>query len=163
MRNKKIEFQTEPGHSETIFDIWFKPSDKNILASWSYDGSIKIWDAPSMKMIMSIHSEKKIGEIGHSVSQKPGGNNTIYGISWAPQSDEIACIGGKGWIKVFNSLKGTLKYEITPGGKGFRIAWNQLNGRYILSSSVDGYAYVLGFDEETHQLLVKKKFNHSSK
>jgi hypothetical protein len=43
-----------------------------------------------MKMVMSIHSEKKIGEIGHSVRQKPGGNNTIYAISWAPESDEIA-------------------------------------------------------------------------
>lgn len=163
IEKKKIEFQTEPGHSETIFDLMFKPADKNILASCSYDGSIKIWDAPSMRMMLSIHSEKKIGEIGHSISQKPGGNNTIYGISWAPDSDEIACIGGKGWVKVFNTVKGTLKYQVSPGGKGFRIAWNQLNGRYILSSSTDGNAYVLGFDDETHQLVVKKKFGHSSK
>jgi len=90
VEKKKIEFQTEPGHSETIFDLLFKPSNKNVLASCSYDGSIKIWDAPSMKMVLSIHSEKKIGEIGHSIRQKPGGNNTIYGISWAPDSDEIA-------------------------------------------------------------------------
>lgn len=33
IEKKKIEFQTEPGHSETIFDLLFKPTDKNVLAS----------------------------------------------------------------------------------------------------------------------------------
>ena len=39
---KKLEFCTEPGHTETVFDISINPSDKNILATASYDGTIKI-------------------------------------------------------------------------------------------------------------------------
>lgn len=108
-----------------------------------------------MKMILSIHIDKKMGEIGHSTKQKAGGDNTVYALSWSPTSDEIACIGGKGWVKIFNTTKGTLKYETKPGGKGFRIAWNQLNGRYILTSSSDGFAYVLGFDMESKSLVIK--------
>lgn len=163
IEKKKIEYQTEPGHSETIFDLQFKPSDKNVLASCSYDGSIKLWDAPSMKMILTINTSKKKGAIGHSTKQEAGGDNTIFAVSWAPDSDNIACMCGKGWVKVFNTKKGSLKHEIQPGAKGFRIAWNQLNGKYILSSSNDGFVYVLGFDDQSGDLGVFKKFAHHKK
>ena len=161
IEKKKIEFQTEPGHSETIFDLQFKPTDKNTLASCSYDGTVKLWDAPSMKMLLSFHTSKKKGVIGHSTKQEAGGENTIYAISWAPDSDNIACMCGKGWVKIFNTKKGTLKNEIKPGNKGFRVAWNQLDSKYILSSSSDGYVYLLEFEEDTKELVVRRKFNHN--
>jgi len=160
VEKKKIVFQTEPGHSETIFDLAFKPDDKNTLASCSYDGTIKLWDAPSMKMILTINTTVKKGVIGYSVQQRAGGDNTVFGISWSPDTDEIACISGKGYVKIFNTKKGSLKHEIRPGGKGFRVAWNQLNGKYILSSSQDGNVYILQFDEES-ELKVLKKISHN--
>jgi WD repeat-containing protein 17 len=160
IEKKKIIFQTEPGHSETIFDLAFKPTDKNILASCSYDGTVKLWDAPSMKMIQTINTSIKKGMIGHSTQQRAGGDNTIFGISWSPKNDDLAWIWGKGYVKIFNTKKGNLKYEIKPGAKGFRISWNQLNGKYILSSSQDGFVYVLDFDED-NQLRVCKSINHN--
>jgi WD repeat-containing protein 17 len=163
IEKKKIEFQTEPGHSETIFDLKFKPNDKNILASCSYDGSIKLWDAPSMKMLLTITTTQIKGKIGHSVDQQAGGVNTIFAISWSPNSDEIACICGPGIVKVFNTKKGVLKHEIKPGDKGFRIAWNQLNPKYILSSSKDGYAYVLVYNEDEKDFVIFKKFGNLNK
>lgn len=39
---KKLEFVSEPGHSETVFDIVLNPANKNMLATASYDGTIKI-------------------------------------------------------------------------------------------------------------------------
>lgn len=112
-----------------------------------------------MKMVYSIHTAKKKGTIGHSTQQKAGGNNTIYGISWSPNSDEIACICGKGDVKVFRTKKGTLKSELRPGSKGFRVAWNQLDPRYILSSSNDGKVYLLTFSE-TGELVVHSQYPH---
>lgn len=103
IEKSKIEFQTEPGHSETVFDLKFCPMNKNLLASWSYDGTIKVWDASSMKMIHSIHTSKKKKTIGHSTSQKAGGENTIYSISWAPHAELICWMWGKGTIKVFDT------------------------------------------------------------
>jgi WD40 repeat protein len=163
VEKKKIEFQTEPGHSETIFDLKFKPSDKNILASCSYDGSIKLWDAPSMKMLLTITAATKKGAIGHTIDQQAGGSNTIYAISWSPNSDEIACVCGPGIVKIFNTKKGALKHEIKPGDKSFRVAWNQLNPKYIVSSSKDGFAYVLAYKEDEKDFVVFKKFGSENK
>lgn len=39
---KKIDFQTESGHAETIFDVKINPQNKNLLATAAYDGSVKI-------------------------------------------------------------------------------------------------------------------------
>ena len=32
------------GHIETIFDCKFKPDNPNLLATASFDGTIKVWD-----------------------------------------------------------------------------------------------------------------------
>jgi hypothetical protein len=42
-----MEFSTQPAHSETIFDCRFKPSSPNILATSSYDSTIKVGIASS--------------------------------------------------------------------------------------------------------------------
>ena len=54
---KKLEFCTEPGHAETVFDIRINPRDKNLLATASYDGTVKIWDLRTMKHIETLSSD----------------------------------------------------------------------------------------------------------
>jgi WD40 repeat protein len=54
---RQTEFMTEGSHRETIFDVKFKPDNKDILASCGYDGTIKIWDLYSSKIINSISIE----------------------------------------------------------------------------------------------------------
>jgi len=50
--NKRcIEFQTEAGHSETIFDVEFCISNPDYMASCSYDGTIRVWDANRMNLV----------------------------------------------------------------------------------------------------------------
>ena len=51
---KKFIFMTEPNHCETIFDLKFKRSDKNILATGAYDGNIRIWDVNKMKCLKNL-------------------------------------------------------------------------------------------------------------
>ena len=47
--NKKtLEYTSQPNHSETIFDMSFNDVDSNILATASYDGTIKIWSVSDM-------------------------------------------------------------------------------------------------------------------
>jgi WD40 repeat protein len=48
---KRIEFQTEAGHAETVFDLEFCPNNKDLIASCSYDGTVRIWDVNSMKLL----------------------------------------------------------------------------------------------------------------
>jgi WD40 repeat protein len=48
---KRVEFQTEAGHAETVFDLEFCPSNKDLIASCSYDGTVRVWEASSMKLV----------------------------------------------------------------------------------------------------------------
>ena len=51
---RNVEFQTEAGHAETIFEVKFCPWDKNRLATCSYDGTVRIWDVTSMRLIIIL-------------------------------------------------------------------------------------------------------------
>jgi len=39
------------GHIETIFDCQFHPDDPDILATGSFDGTVKIWDMTTLKPV----------------------------------------------------------------------------------------------------------------
>lgn len=56
------------GHVETIFDCKFKPDDPNLLATASFDGTIKIWDTNTLTAVYT----------------SPGNEGVIYSLSWAP-------------------------------------------------------------------------------
>ncbi|RXG71738.1 hypothetical protein Avbf_11066, partial [Armadillidium vulgare] len=43
LRRQEWIFKREHGHTETIFDCSFKTEDSDLLATGSFDGSIKIW------------------------------------------------------------------------------------------------------------------------
>ena len=51
LARKRVEFQTEAGHAETVFDLEFCPSNKDLIASCSYDGTVRVWEASSMKLV----------------------------------------------------------------------------------------------------------------
>lgn len=56
------------GHVETIFDCKFKPDDPNLLATASFDGTIKIWDTNTLTAVYT----------------SPGNEGVVYSLSWAP-------------------------------------------------------------------------------
>lgn len=41
-QKNRLEYTTEMGHSETVFDCRFKPSNSNIMATSSYDNTVKV-------------------------------------------------------------------------------------------------------------------------
>lgn len=53
---------------ETIFDCKFKPDDPNLLATASFDGTIKIWDTNTLTAVYT----------------SPGNEGVVYSLSWAP-------------------------------------------------------------------------------
>lgn len=63
-----LEWQSLPGHAETIFDLRYQPSNRDTLATASYDSTVKVWHTPTMKCLETL-----VGQEG-----------VIYGISWAP-------------------------------------------------------------------------------
>lgn len=43
-------------HIETIFDCQFHPDDADVLATGSFDGTIKVWDISSLKPVNKRNS-----------------------------------------------------------------------------------------------------------
>ena len=51
LKRQTTEFQTETGHFETIFGIAYCKSDKDLIASCSYDGTVRVWNSNNMKLV----------------------------------------------------------------------------------------------------------------
>lgn len=81
MGAKKWDFLRDLGHVETIFDCKFKPDDPNLLATASFDGTIKVWDINTLTAVYT----------------SPGNEGVIYSLSWAP--------GKKYFIKIRSTMK----------------------------------------------------------
>jgi WD40 repeat protein len=69
--------KVEAGHAETIFDVKFCHSSKNIISSVSFDGTIRLWNAEDMKIMNIIDSR-------HNSPLPRNSKNIIYCISWHP-------------------------------------------------------------------------------
>ncbi|KAK1791973.1 hypothetical protein P4O66_013194, partial [Electrophorus voltai] len=76
MGSRKWDFLRDLGHVETIFDCKFKPDDPNLLATASFDGTIKVWDINTLTAVYT----------------SPGNEGVIYSLSWAP--GDLNCVAG---------------------------------------------------------------------
>lgn len=65
---RKWSFLQPVGHTETIFSCEFQPDNCDLLATASFDGTIKIWDVTTME----------------AVNHSAGNEGIIYSLTWAP-------------------------------------------------------------------------------
>ena len=60
MQKMQIEFSTCAGHTETIFDCHFSPQSPDILATASYDGTVKIWSMSDLSLQKTLHGPSDV-------------------------------------------------------------------------------------------------------
>ena len=138
---KSIEYATQPNHSETIFDMAFKPSNKNILATGSYDGSIKIWETNQMKYIANL--QKSGPGVSTAESVKNLKHNIVYGIAWSPDNpNQLASVTSKGEVILWDTAKIRLLSEVKPGSESpiIRVDWSAANPGLLVVGHSDGFA-----------------------
>ncbi|GFN83793.1 WD repeat-containing protein 17, partial [Plakobranchus ocellatus] len=131
---KKWTFLRDQGHIETIFDCKFEPDNPDHLATASFDGTIKIWDIPSMTCLKS----------------SPGNEGIIYHISWAPADLNCiaACTARQGAF-IWDVQKDKIIKRLSnhsPKTAVFCIAWNQTDSKSIMTCGKDGYCIVQQVD-----------------
>lgn len=142
---KRVEFQTEAGHAETVFDLEFCPSNKDLIASCSYDGTVRVWEASSMKLV-------QINDTLKNTPLSKEEKHIIYSLSWHPMESKIALVGNHGYIMIFDCLKNKLITSLQPAGHNpsYKVDWNQLDPNFILMGSQSGRVFVLDlFDPKT--------------
>ncbi|KAJ8678987.1 hypothetical protein QAD02_014774 [Eretmocerus hayati] len=134
---------TIEAHTDKIYLIKFHPLAADVLASASYDMTVKIWNLESLKSDKSINNE--ITLTGHT--------DQIFSLAWSPCGQYLAtaCKAGKLRIYKPRSNDTPIREGKGPvGTRGARVIW-ALDGRYLV---------VMGFDKVSErQILVFKADN----
>ncbi len=126
------DFYRGQGHLETIFDCKFSLKNPDILATASYDGTVKTWSVSSMNVVDSTPPPPSMqnGEI-------------IYSISWAPSTSSLNCIvasksktGCFIWDLDKKAIISTFQDSDSPT---YCVAWNQRDAKKIASGGADNF------------------------
>jgi len=136
MKKKKVVWTIEAGHSETIFDIKFHPTDGSLLATGSYDGYIKIWDITTMKLIKSFSSK---GVTTGTLGEKRW--LVVYAISWDPRDGtRLVSSHNNGEVMMWDLVKGKVLSNIKSEDCKpiYKIDWNKKNEDMIAFGSTEG-------------------------
>uniref|UniRef100_A0ACB8FJU7 Coronin-7 n=1 Tax=Sphaerodactylus townsendi TaxID=933632 RepID=A0ACB8FJU7_9SAUR len=114
------------GHTEKIYAIKFHPLAADILASSSYDLSIRIWDARSGKQALLLN--------GHG--------DQIFSMAWSPNGCHLATVCKDGKVRVYEPRQAAQPTQEGPGpegGRGARIVW-MCGGKNLLVSGFDSHS-----------------------
>ncbi|XP_053107723.1 WD repeat-containing protein 17 isoform X3 [Hemicordylus capensis] len=130
---KKWDFLRDLGHVETIFDCKFKPDNPDLLATASFDGTIKVWDINTLTAVYT----------------SPGNEGVIYSLSWAP--GDLNCIAGatsRNGGFIWDVPRGKMITRFSEHGKNgiFCIAWSHKDSKRIATCSGDGFCIIRTID-----------------
>ncbi|XP_062513746.1 WD repeat-containing protein 17-like isoform X2 [Corticium candelabrum] len=113
----------EMGHFDVISDCEFKSSSCGVLATCSFDGTVKVWDVNAMELLAT----------------SPGNEGVINSISWAPNTMDLMAVatssnGAFIWDYTINKI--TDRFTSHEGMVN-RVCWNKRDHQLIASSSSD--------------------------
>ena len=84
MERRRVVWKSYAGHRETIFDVDFHPLRPNVLATGSYDGTIKLWDTDDMSLLGKC--DVRPMEIRNQQQKRSGIRGVplyiVYSLSW---------------------------------------------------------------------------------
>ena len=136
---------------ERLGCILYHPYAKNVLASASYDRSIKLWNVDKCEAVITLK----------------GFTDVIFSMSWSPCGTKLATICKDGIIRVYEPLVSEIpiveaKCGPGSGSKAARIEW-VLNGSTLLISGFGkgNLRQIYLFDSETLNLLQAEDINSS--
>ena len=155
LNRRRIDFQTEQGHSETIFDAEFCKANGDYLASCSYDGTVRIWDTKTMKL-------NSINDTSRQGPQAKLSKRIIYSVSWHPTDTKIALGTFNGNLIIYDALKQKYLGAVTPveGAATYKVQWNNKNPEKILMSSHSKNAFLIKTDDTCKNLNVELTYAH---
>uniref|UniRef100_A0A8C7I2U0 Coronin n=1 Tax=Oncorhynchus kisutch TaxID=8019 RepID=A0A8C7I2U0_ONCKI len=122
------ETLTEPetilqGHTEKIYSVKFHPLASGLLASSSYDQTVRLWNLES----------------GDEVKALRGHQDQIFGMAWSPDGKLLATVCKDGKLRIYDPRKSAEPVQEgagPEGHRGARVVW-VCDGKYLMVSGFD--------------------------
>ncbi|XP_011687269.1 PREDICTED: coronin-7 isoform X2 [Wasmannia auropunctata] len=123
-------------HTDKIYLIKFHPLASNVLASASYDMTVKIWDLSLLSSTDTVIA--RITLIGHT--------DQIFSLAWSPCGQYLASACKDGKLRIYKPRSSDVPVKEGKGPvgtRGARVIW-ALEGRYLV---------VMGFDKVSERQI----------
>ncbi|XP_059737318.1 coronin-7 isoform X1 [Bos taurus] len=111
------------GHTEKIYSLRFHPLAADVLASSSYDLTVRIWDL----------------KVGAEQLRLQGHRDQIFGLAWSPDGQQLATVCKDGRLRIYEPRGSPEPLQEGPGpegARGARVVW-VCDGHYLLVSGFD--------------------------
>uniref|UniRef100_A0A8C3VWH4 Coronin n=1 Tax=Catagonus wagneri TaxID=51154 RepID=A0A8C3VWH4_9CETA len=111
------------GHTEKIYSLRFHPLAADVLASSSYDLTVRIWD---------LHA-------GVERLRLQGHRDQIFGLAWSPDGQQLATVCKDGHLRAYEPRRSPEPVQEGPGpegARGARVVW-VCDGHCLLVSGFD--------------------------
>ncbi|CAL1674425.1 unnamed protein product [Lasius platythorax] len=132
-------------HADKIYLIKFHPLASNVLASASYDMTVKVWDLSLLSSTETVIA--KITLIGHT--------DQIFSLAWSPCGQYLASACKDGKLRIYKPRSSDVPVKEGKGPvgtRGARVVW-ALEGRYLV---------VMGFDKVSERQIYVFKMDNLS-
>jgi WD40 repeat protein len=120
----QMEYCTAAGHTETIFDCSFSPASPDLLATASYDGTVKLWNVPGLSLTRTLLNS--------------GEKCIVYACDWSPKGNMVVACDSLGSVIIWDMQSGNELTRYAHHTKAvYCVAWNKFDESLIASTSGD--------------------------
>ncbi len=135
------EIQLPPEHTQPITSARFSPVDRQLLATASYDGTVRIW---------RIGERRVLHVLEHREPNAPA--RAVRAAVFSPDGRRVVSAGDDGTLRLWDAGSGAAVGTIELGSPVLCVAYSA-DGRRILAGSDNGRAVI--FDVATLKPLVR--------
>lgn len=127
------------GHTDRFFSVLYSPDDK-IIASASYDGTVRIWDAQTGNNIQTLDVDMVTNE-----------RTAFTSVDFCPDGKKIVAALYTGYIVIWDIIEGKVMHKFKHSSNPVWSVAYSPDGTMIVSASLDGD--IKKWDAETGKLI----------